>query len=184
MKLIGRVLAAGFMLASFTGTAFADKYDRRGTLTLNNVHIPGCGAMVESVTLKYQTGARKGKPRINGLFKWDAGSAIARRCINHSTALYLKVRGQNGSYGFIRISPSVPESGKGYGGSTSNSPNWANLICGSGAKHSHCLSAKSAKRLFYSGYSITGFEVHTLNIPTATSGTPSDRYALKARHWD
>ena len=125
MITIGRVLVAGLILTGLASPAFAGKYDRKGTLTNRNVNIPGCGT-VDSVTVKYKIGAFFGEPTKQGNFKWSAANESAQRCINYSTSIYLRVQGQNGGSGYIKVSPTVPKSGKGFGHfGVASSPSWS-----------------------------------------------------------
>ncbi len=163
MTTIGRVLVAGLILTGLASPALAGKYDRKGTLTNSNVSIPGCGS-VSSVTVKYSVGSFMGEPTKQGIFKWSTANEATQRCINYSTSIYLRIQGQNGGSGYIKVSPTVPKSGQGFGHfGIASSPSWSAFICDPGGNS--CLSTKDAKNLIKSGYSITGFRVRTRDIP-------------------
>lgn len=170
IKSIMGVLAAGLVLVGLASPALAGKNDQKGSMTLRNVSIPGCGT-VESVTAKYSIGAFMGEPTVNGAFKWNAGSESVQRCINYSTSIYLRIQGPNGHSGYIKVSPTVPKSGQDYGMNTTGSPNWNKFICDSGGNN--CLSANDAKDFIKSGYSVAGFRVHTSDIPKAKAKSQS-----------
>ncbi|MDH3700069.1 MAG: hypothetical protein OEU46_02045 [Alphaproteobacteria bacterium] len=163
---IARILVAGLVLAGLATPALAGKYDLKGTLTGRSVNIPGCG-VIDSMSVKYSVGTFMGGTTLAGVYKWTAGKKSVERCINYSTDIYLKVHGQNGRSGYIKVSPSTSKSGKGYGFDTTGSPDWNAFICN--FRGGNCLTANDAKNLIKSGYSITSFRVHTRDIPKAKS---------------
>lgn len=64
-----------------------------------------------------------------------------------------------GGHGFIKLDPTVPEAGTGFGMNVTGSPNWNSLICGyDGADEADCQTAEQAKDL-YKGGAIVDFEL-------------------------
>ncbi len=74
--------------------------------------------------------------------------------------VWLKIENaNNGGYGYIKLDPTVPKAGSGFGMNVTGSPNWNSLICGyDGANEIDCQTAEQAKAL-YKGGAIVDFEL-------------------------
>lgn len=127
-----------------------------GTVTRSNFQVGECA--VSSMSVKYRLNTLLGEPVVNGVFEWTAEPGTSSDCLNYSTVIYLKVSG-SGGHGYIKISPSVPDSGEGYGFNTSGSPDWDEVICGTGTQENDCLTEDQAKNFWKSGFSVDSFEV-------------------------
>lgn len=124
-----------------------------GTLTKRNVSIKNCN--FSSLTVKYKVGSFFGEPTVNGAYKLTGSD----NCKAHyNTTIWLKIQ-SGGSYGYIRLAPTVPKTNEGYGYNVTGSPDWDDFICGySGNKKNNCMTEEQAKNLYKNGR-ITGFEV-------------------------
>ena len=133
-------------------TAFSQ---HKGTLTQYNVKIGNCS--YSSLTVKYDIGHFFGEPTVNGTYKVTGNSNCS---LPSSTTIWLKIEQQGGNgYGYIKLSPTVPDVNGGYGYNTTGSPDWKEFICGyRGTENYNCLSENNAKKLYQTG-KITSFLV-------------------------
>ena len=124
----------------------------KGKKTRYDLRVGGCH--IEVITVKWKLDSLMGEPTVNGSFRWDGD----RDCsLPSSTKIYLKVEADNNTYGYVEISPVIPDSDEGFGYNVTGSPNWDNTICGAGRNHRNdCWDSSDAKWLWKNG-SVTDF---------------------------
>ena len=129
----------------------------QGTLEKRDFRVGDC--KVRSMTVKYKIGTLMGEPVVKGSFKWEADQNLSINCLPSDLVIWLKIRNSAGAYGYIRLAPTVPAPGAGYGFNTPGSPDWDEFICGfKGSRSTSCLSGSDAKTLYKNG-SIVDFEL-------------------------
>lgn len=153
MKTINLSLFAILVTAVLLFTPEFTYAQHEGTLTKRNFSIGKCS--VSSMNVKYKVGHFFGEPTVNGAFEWSGTSDCD---LPYSTTIWLKIV-HGSAYGYIRLSPTVSDEGKGYGFNVTGSPDWDEFICGfDGSKKKSCMDEESAKALYKSGR-ITEFKV-------------------------
>ena len=116
----------------------------KGELTKRDLMIGGCRA--DWVRVIWDFYSIFGSAVVYGNYEWDGD----RDCKPHyGTVIWYKVEGSNGGFGYVRISPVVPNAGAGLGFDTPSSPNWNNLLCGfENNRKTECLGERSAKHVY------------------------------------
>ena len=147
---------AALLLASVVQ---ANQYcDCDGEQTKTNLRVGSCE--ISSFTVRYKVDNFMGEPTVNGSYAWEAAPGTPANCLPYDLVVWLKIENASkGGYGFIKLDPTVPEAGSGFGMNVTGSPNWNSLICGyDGANEIDCQTAEQAKAL-YKGGSIVDFEL-------------------------
>jgi len=139
------------LLLILFGTSISANAQHEGTLSKHDFTLNGC--RVSSMTIKYKVNHFMGEPTVNGTYKWEAGSGTEKDCLPYSTTIWLKIERPAGGYGYVRMSPTVPNAGTGFGYNTTGSPNWDDFICGfDGSQKKQCFPESKAKTLYKEGY--------------------------------
>jgi hypothetical protein len=142
--------------------------DVDGTITQTGLVIAGC--QVSSMTVRYHLSTLVGEPVVNGSYTWTAGPGTSSGCLPSDLEVWIRVEGSGGN-GFVNLNPVVPEAGK-WGMNVAGSPDWDKYFCAfQGNRATQCLDAASAKRLWLSRVTVTGF-VPSLGA-AARPGDPS-----------
>lgn len=132
-----------------------------GEKTKYNINFKGC--ILTSLTVKWNISSLMGEPVVNGSFKWQAGSGTDKDCLNYKDFIILKCQSNSNtnSYAWVKISPTVPNAGAGFGFNTSGSPSWDNMFCSYNGigQVSECWSAIDAKKFWKSGFSVVDFKI-------------------------
>lgn len=132
-----------------------------GELTKRNLTYYDCN--LSSVTVKWKFSSLMGEAVINGSFSWEAGNGTKDNCLKYDDFIILKVESNSNSnvYAWVKISPTVPKAGNGFGYNVSGSPSWDDIFCGfdgSGNKKD-CFSTEEAKSFWKSGFSVVDFRI-------------------------
>lgn len=129
----------------------------RGTLRKTNLQYSDIE--IAELEVKYRLDTLMGEPTAGGAWKWTKGGAPDEDAkLPYDFVIWLKIR--NGSaYGFVKLNPTVPKSGKGYGFNATGSPDWDDYICSfRGPEKDGCMTEEQAKAVFKGG-EVVDFEV-------------------------
>ena len=101
-----------------------------------------------TITARWNLDSLLGTATVNGSWKWTGSG----ECEAHlSTAILLKVQARQ-TFGFVKITPVVPDVNKGYGYNTTGAYDWDELVCSySGTRVTSCFDAETAKALWKHG---------------------------------
>ncbi|MFZ4455417.1 MAG: fibrobacter succinogenes major paralogous domain-containing protein [Bacteroidales bacterium] len=115
-----------------------------------------------NLTVKWDLSILFGEPVVNGVFKWRAASETPEDYLDSRDCILLECLPEKttGYYVYIKLSPTVPKSGDGYGYNTPGSPSWANVFCtrkGENMTHEIAgFTASTAKAIWKNGFRVTG----------------------------
>jgi hypothetical protein len=117
---------------------------------------------IESLTVKWSFSTLYGEPVLNGSFKWEAGYDTPSDFLKYNDVIILEL---DNTYGrnckCIKLNPTVPKAGEGFGYNVSGSPSWSNVFCDYDGE-SLGLTAAEAKAYWEKGFRITG--VHLVRV--------------------
>lgn len=148
-----------------------------GETTLNNFdysHHSNYTMRIVRLTAKWKLTTLFGEPVIDGIFKWVAASNTPANYLDYRDCILLECSPvkSTGYSVYIKLTPTVPKSGEGYGYNTPGSPSWANVFCTrKGQDITHEIpgfTANTAKAIWKNGFRVTGI------VLTRTGG--SDGY--------
>jgi len=114
------------------------------------------------LTAKWQLRILCGEPIIDGVFKWEAASETPVDYLDYRDCVLLECTPQKsvGYSVYIKLSPTVPKSGEGYGYNTPGSPSWEDVFCTrEGKQMTHEIpnfNANTAKSIWKNGFRVTG----------------------------
>lgn len=109
---------------------------------------------IESLTVKWSFSTLYGEPVINGAFQWEAGSDCPSDYLGYQDFIVLQTNRSVSSKGVcIKLSPTVPESGDGFGMNTPGSPSWEDVFCNYEGE-SLDLTTEEAKEIWKTGFKI------------------------------
>jgi uncharacterized protein (TIGR02145 family) len=117
---------------------------------------------IESLTVKWSFRTLFGEPVIDGVFSWEAGPDTPADFLDYRDYLVLSVfyrpLRQYGDIICIKIDPTVPASGEGFGFNAPGSPSWADLFCNPNGELSRnstpWVTEKFSKKVFKEGFEI------------------------------
>lgn len=142
------VLLCSLALALFASPfAFANG-PGKGEITVH----PGHG--IVSLHVAYNLTQFFGEAMVDGVFEWRAQSGYKDE-LPPQAVVWLEVSNSMGS-GYIRISPTIPKSGAGFGMNMTGSPQWNALIAQgySGTNGERYVSAQTAKQFWIKGFRV------------------------------
>ena len=137
----------------------ANQYcDCEGEQTKTNIRVGSCE--ISSFTVRYKVDNFMGEPTVNGAYSWEAAPGTSANCLPYDLVVWLRIENADkGGHGYIKLDPTVPEAGTGFGMNVTGSPNWDSFICGyDGADEVGCQEADQAKDM-YKGGAIVDFEL-------------------------
>lgn len=117
---------------------------------------------IRSVTVKWDLQTLMGEPVIDGVFKWEAGAGTPVDYLDYRDCVLLECSPKKsvGYMVYIKITPTVPKSGEGYGFNTPGSPSWQNVFC---TRKGEPMTTKvpafntnTAKSIWKNGFYVTG----------------------------
>lgn len=114
---------------------------------------------ITELTISYTFDEAYSEPLLSSKMKWLAGSNTSPNCLTKLTFIYMKIKKNDGSTGYIKLSPEIVGSGQSFGPLTTESPSWANLICHSTSKNASCLTKSEAQPIYAQLPRIDAFEV-------------------------
>jgi len=126
----------------------------KGKLTQRNIRVGDI--TMDTVTVGYSLDFMMGEPLVSGTWKWTSRDTDAE--LPSAFSIWLKV--SNGSsYGYVKLSPTIPDANGKAGFNVTSSPNWNRYMCSfKGNIETRCMDKKAAKALFKGGH-VNGFEV-------------------------
>ncbi len=141
----------GALVLFISGTALAVG-PGSGLLSKRYERIGAC--MANSISVKYRLDSLMGEPTVVGAYRWEGEDCR----LPASTVIWLEVR-YGGAGGFVRLAPTTPGAGEGYGMDTTGSPSWGQMLCGySGTQRASCLDPATAKKVWENG-EVVGFNI-------------------------
>lgn len=117
---------------------------------------------LKSITAKWDLRLLMGEPVINGVFKWTAGEGTPADYLDYRDYVLLECTPakSTGYLVYIKITPTVPGSGEGYGFNTAGSPSWKSVFCTRDGKEMTTkvpgFNAEKAREIWKNGFYITG----------------------------
>lgn len=86
---------------------------------------------IRSITAKWDLRILMGEPVVDGVFKWTAGNGTPADYLDYRDGVLLECTPKKsvGYLVYIKLTPTVPKSGEGYGFNTPGSPAWGSLFC-------------------------------------------------------
>ena len=102
----------------------------------------------DRITARWNLDSLMGTATVWGTWKWTGSG----ECEAHlSTAILLKVQARQ-TFGFVKITPVVPDVNKGYGYNTTGAYDWDELVCSySSTRETSCFDVETAKALWKHG---------------------------------
>ncbi len=103
-----------------------------------------------------------GEPVIDGVFKWEAGARAPSDYLDYRDCVLLECSPKKrvGYMVYIKITPTVPKSGEGYGYNTPGSPSWQDVFCARNGEPMNTkvpsFNGKTAKDIWKNGFYVTG----------------------------
>jgi len=140
--LLGALLAAPAALADGPG---------QGELTRRNLQVGDCH--VDRMTVKYDLDSFFGEPTVAGTYRWRGESGCE---LHYATTVWLKLETSQG-HGYVRLAPAIPDQGE-WAYNTKGSPDWDDVVCGSGTNDEDCMPPDDAKYMWRHGR-VTEFQV-------------------------
>ncbi len=125
-------------------------------------HHTNYSMQLKSITVKWDLRLLLGEPVVNGVFKWTAGKDTPVDYLDYRDYVLLECvpKKSAGYLVYIKIAPTVPKSGEGYGYNTPGSPSWKSVFCTRDGKDMTTkipdFTAEKAKEIWKSGFYITG----------------------------
>ncbi len=117
---------------------------------------------IRSITVKWDLRLLLGEPVVDGVFQWTAGDNTPVDYLDYRDCVLLECSPQK-SFGYlvyIKIAPTVPKSGEGYGFNTPGSPAWSKVFCTRTGEDMTTrvpgFNAKTAKEIWKNGFYVTG----------------------------
>jgi hypothetical protein len=117
---------------------------------------------LKSITVKWDLRLLMGEPVVDGVFKWTAGEGTPADYLDYKDYVLLECspRKSKGYLVYIKISPTVPKSGEGYGFNTPGSPSWSKVFCNRKGENMNTkvpgFNAQTAKEIWNGGFYVTG----------------------------
>ena len=140
-----------------------------GEMTKVNIYV-GNGCTVESLTVSWLLDSLTDGPLVHGEYMYLGNCQPASEFV-----IWLRVEG-SGNYGYVRLSPPIPNGPGRWTVSLPRFPDWGDLLCGyKGTQKRDCRSPSSAEEIWTNGR-VTDFDVPWIgpqsNVPpTADAGT-------------
>jgi len=103
-------------------------------------HHTNYSMQLKSITVKWNLSLLMGEPVVNGVFKWTAGSGTPVDYLDYRDYVLLECtpKKSTGYLVYIKITPTVPKSGEGFGFNTPGSPSWKSVFCARDGKDMTC----------------------------------------------
>ncbi|HQJ90786.1 MAG TPA: hypothetical protein PLB70_09225, partial [Paludibacteraceae bacterium] len=117
---------------------------------------------IKSITVKWELNLLMGEPVVNGVFKWSAGKDTPKDYLDYRDYVLLECSPKKGTgyLVYIKINPTVPKSGEGYGFNTPGSPSWKSFFCTRDGKDMTTkvpeFTAEKAREIWKNGFYVTG----------------------------
>lgn len=169
--LLSALLIAGLTLHHLSQAATSNQITKR------DFRASVCN--IAELTVSYTFDEAYSEPLISSKMKWLAGSNTSPKCLTKLTFIYMKIKKNDGSAGYIKLNPEIVGSGQSFGPLTTESPSWANLICDSTSKNASCLTKSDAQSIYAQLPRIDSFEVVAeatiVQQTTAAAGSSSKR---------
>ena len=116
----------------------------------------------KSITVKWELSIMKGEPVVNGVYKWEAGPETRLDYLDKRDVVLLECtpKGDTSKVLYIKITPSAPKSGEGFGENSPSSPSWSDVFC---TKDGNAITTKipnftaeKAKEIWRNGFYVNG----------------------------
>lgn len=154
---IGQTSAPVFVLSSGSGeTTYSPvngfDYSHHSNYTMH----------FQSITVKWDLRLLMGEPVVNGVFNWVAGEGTPVDYLDYRDYILLECTPKKsaGYLVYIKIMPTVPRSGEGYGLNTPGSPSWKSVFCTRDGKEMTTkvpgFNAEKAREIWKNGFYVTG----------------------------
>ncbi len=125
-------------------------------------HHTNYSMQLKSITVKWDLRLLLGEPVVDGVFKWTAGKNTPADYLDYRDYVLLECvpKKSAGYLVYIKIAPTVPKSGEGYGFNTPGSPSWKSVFCTRDGKDMTTkipdFTAEKAREIWKSGFYVTG----------------------------
>jgi hypothetical protein len=118
---------------------------------------PGNG--IDYLKVRYNLSQLMGEAVVNGVFEWRAEPGYQTE-LPSTAMVWLTVTNRMGT-GYIRIAPTIPDSGDGFGMNSPGSPAWNRLIAQEfqGTRGSRWVDAETAEAFWREGFRVTDIDL-------------------------
>lgn len=128
---------------------------------------------IASMEVSFKIDEAFGEPLITSKMRWQAGPNTNTDCLSPLTNVWLKARTVDNEFRYIKVSPTIPPAGIGFGRTATESPNWSRLLCEAPTENSQCDNASTASTIVNPSLRFESFEVATVasaieNVSTTT----------------
>ncbi|MCT4603813.1 MAG: hypothetical protein N4A59_13060 [Marinifilum sp.] len=134
----------------------------QGNGELTKYNINHFGKTISKVSVKWSFNTIMGEPTVNGVFKWEADSNTEINHLKYNDFIILKCKSNtSNSYAWVKIDPTVPKAGYGYGYNATGSPDWHRLFSSfnSNGRAIDYWTESEAKAFWKSGFSVVDFKI-------------------------
>ncbi len=169
------LLIAGICLVRSTGIVAA-----QGSLHRENFRASLCN--LASMDIEIELDQSFGEPIITSRMRWLPGPNTSNDCLSPNTRVWVQIRTNEDLVRYIRIQPTVPSAGDGYGAVATESPDWRKLFCEQPAPEARCETRESANRLLASRLEFEGFEVVSDALAVSSLVSADNPVSGSSRH--
>ena len=125
-----------------------------GELTKHNIQIGDCVA--DSITVRWDLDSLMGEAVVKGSYHYSSSDPTCKP--HYRTVIWLRLEGLGG-FGYVRLSPAIPDRPGQWGYNTPGAPPWDGALCGyRDTQRAECLPGNNAKKVWKHGR-VTDFDV-------------------------
>ena len=117
---------------------------------------------IASMEISFKIDEAFGEPLITSKMRWQAGPNTNADCLSPLTNVWLKARTPDNQFRYVKVSPSIPNAGIGFGRTATESPNWSRLLCTAPTDNSQCEEVSVASTIVNPNLKFESFEVVTV----------------------
>ncbi|WP_394130718.1 ankyrin repeat domain-containing protein [Shewanella maritima] len=119
-----------------------------GSLTKHNLKVGS--VVIDKLEVKFNVSGLGGEPVVRGIWRWESQESAQQRLPSQMAVLVKVSSGR--SYGYVKLSPTVPKANADYGSNTPGSPSWNGVVCSySGFEKRDCFTKDQARWLLKTG---------------------------------
>jgi len=161
------VLFSAVVMAQSTSSVFVQNSGSGETVCapangFSYSHHTNYAVQIRSLTVKWRLSTLLNEPVVDGVYKWEAGEGTPADYLDYRDCVLLECSPvpSTGYMVYIRLWPTVPKAGAGYGFNTPGSPSWENLFCTRSGENMAAeipaFTAQTAREIWKNGFYVTG----------------------------
>lgn len=116
---------------------------------------------IRSMDVRFILEETFGEPVLSSRMRWSAGPNTAANCLGENTHLWLSLRTKTDQLRYVRVAPSVTQSGEDFGRTNTQSPAWGTLFCMQPNDRTDCEQPEVAKTIMADTARFDSFTVIT-----------------------